>query len=73
MDDEGIFNVTDDINSIVYTGSDKKIEKRLNLSRKKIGISHKATQTKNLYSKNPLSTIIFIVFNILVVIPTIYI
>ena len=27
MDDEGIFNVTDDTNSIVYTGSNKKVEK----------------------------------------------
>ena len=35
MDDEGIFNVTDDIDYIEYTGSNKKVEKLLNLSRKK--------------------------------------
>ena len=35
VDDEGIFNVTDDINSIEYIGSNKKVEKLLNLSRKK--------------------------------------
>ena len=35
MDDEGIFEIKDDIDYIEYTGSDKKIEKLLNLSRKK--------------------------------------
>ena len=35
MDDEGIFNVKDDVDFIEYTGSNKKVEKRLNLSRKK--------------------------------------
>ena len=34
MDDKGIFNVTDDINSILYTGSNKKVEKLTNLARK---------------------------------------
>ena len=35
MDDEGIFDVKDDDNYIEYTGSNKKVEKLLNLSRKK--------------------------------------
>ena len=35
MDDEGIFDVKDDYNYIEYTGSNKKVEKLLNLSRKK--------------------------------------
>ena len=34
MDDEGIFDVKDDVNYIEYTGSNKKVEKLLNLSRK---------------------------------------
>ena len=35
MDDDGIFAVKDDVNYIEYTGSNKKVEKLLNLSRKK--------------------------------------
>ena len=35
MDDEGIFDVKDDVDYIEYTGSNKKVEKLLNLSRKK--------------------------------------
>ena len=51
----------DDVSSIVYTRSNKKVE-----------ISHKPTQTNNPISKS-LQLTIFIVFNIWVMIPTIYI
>ena len=56
MDDEGIFNVKDDVDYIEYTGINKKVEKLLNLSRKKIGNFHNRIQTNNhLFKKSTIN------------------
>ena len=56
MDDKGIFEIKDDIDYIEYTGSNKKIEKLLNLSRKKdMKFTQSDTNKQPLFKKSTIN------------------